>query len=197
VKFYLQSPLRFTGVVCFFTFTCATTLCVVWSPPWCHNCIIFRDLIVIPKPNPQPVGPETTLRFALDLSGMGGPTSSLRSRQHSSPNHGVLKSLLHDKTVVLEEVKVEGKVVPVLNSALRHEGVWGSGCIDPHFLDLGTSWRWVVSFTPLPLYPRGKSPRYPLDRRLGGPQSQSGRRGEVKILALTGTRTPTPWSTSP
>jgi hypothetical protein len=21
--------------------------------------------------------------------------------------------------------------------ALRHEGAWGSGCIDPHFLDLG------------------------------------------------------------
>jgi hypothetical protein len=27
------------------------------------------------------------------------------------------------------------------NYALRHEGVWGSGCINPHFLDLGTSWR--------------------------------------------------------
>jgi hypothetical protein len=24
--------------------------------------------------------------------------------------------------------------------ALGHEGVWGSGYIDPHFLDLGTSW---------------------------------------------------------
>jgi hypothetical protein len=31
------------------------------------------------------------------------------------------------------------------NGTLRHEGVWGSGCIDPHFLDLGTSWIWVVS----------------------------------------------------
>jgi hypothetical protein len=29
------------------------------------------------------------------------------------------------------------------------------------FLNLGTRWRWVVNFTPLPLYPRGKSPRYP------------------------------------
>jgi hypothetical protein len=38
----------------------------------------------------------------------------------------------------------------------------------------------VVSFTPRPLYPRGKSPRYPLDRRLGGPQSRSGRGGEKK-----------------
>jgi hypothetical protein len=32
----------------------------------------------------------------------------------------------------------------------------------------------VVSFTPWPLYLRGKIPQYPLDRRLGGPQSQSG-----------------------
>jgi hypothetical protein len=28
----------------------------------------------------------------------------------------------------------------------------------------------VVSFTPLSLYFRGKNHRYPLDRRLGGPQ---------------------------
>jgi hypothetical protein len=34
----------------------------------------------------------------------------------------------------------KGKVVPVLNE-LSHEDVWGSGYIDPHFLDLGTSWR--------------------------------------------------------
>jgi hypothetical protein len=31
--------------------------------------------------------------------------------------------------------------------------------------DLGTRWRWVNSFTPRPLYPRGKRPRYPLGRR--------------------------------
>jgi hypothetical protein len=83
------------------------------------------------------------------------------------------------------------------NYALAHEGVWGSGYIDPRFLGLGTSWRWVVSFTPLPLYLRGKSPRYPLDRRLGGPQSRYGRRGEEKILDPTGTRTPNPRSSSP
>jgi hypothetical protein len=33
---------------------------------------------------------------------------------------------------------------------------------------------------PQPLYPQGKSPWYPLDRRLGGPQSQSGCGGEEK-----------------
>jgi hypothetical protein len=38
----------------------------------------------------------------------------------------------------------------------------------PHILDLGTRWRWVVSFTPRPLYTQGKSPWYLLDRRLSG-----------------------------
>jgi hypothetical protein len=55
----------------------------------------------------------------------------------------------------------------------------------------------VVSFTPLPLYPRGKSPQYPLDGRPAGPQSRSGRRGEDKILDPIGTRSPTPRLSSP
>jgi hypothetical protein len=45
-------------------------------------------------------------------------------------------------------------------------------------LDFRARWRWVASFTPRPLYPREERPRYPLDRRLGGPQSQSGHCGE-------------------
>jgi hypothetical protein len=76
------------------------------------------------------------------------------------------------------------------NSALRHEHVWESRCIDPFFLDLGNSWRWVVTFTPL-LYSPGK---VSLDRRLGGPQSRSGRYGKVNILDFNGTGTPTRWS---
>jgi hypothetical protein len=40
--------------------------------------------------------------------------------------------------------------------------------------------------------PPGKSPRYPFYRRLGGPQSRSGRYGEVNIFYPTGTRTPAP-----
>jgi hypothetical protein len=50
-----------------------------------------------------------------------------------------------------------------------------------HIFDLGTRCRWVVSFTPRLLYPQGKSPRYPLDRRLYGPQSHSWRGSEEKI----------------
>jgi len=48
-----------------------------------------------------------------------------------------------------------------------------------------------VSFTPRPLYPWEKSPRYPLDRRLGETQGQSGRGGDgEKIPAPAGNRTP-------
>jgi hypothetical protein len=36
-----------------------------------------------------------------------------------------------DKLFIL---KVKGKIVPAMKA-------YGSGCIDPHFLDLGTSWR--------------------------------------------------------
>jgi len=54
------------------------------------------------------------------------------------------------------------------------EACWGSGGIAPHIHDLGTKWRWVVSFTIRKLYPQGKSPWYPLDRKLCGPQNQSG-----------------------
>jgi hypothetical protein len=57
---------------------------------------------------------------------------------------------------------------------------WGSRGITLRILDLGTRWRWVVSFTPRSLYPQGKSLWYPLDRSLGGPQSRSGRGGEEK-----------------
>jgi hypothetical protein len=40
-------------------------------------------------------------------------------------------------------------------------------------LDLSNRWRLVVSFKAQPLYPWGKSPWYPLERRLGGSQTRS------------------------
>ena len=39
-----------------------------------------------------------------------------------------------------------------------HVGIWGSKCIVPLVLNLGTSWSWVVEFTPWLLYSLGKSP---------------------------------------
>jgi hypothetical protein len=44
----------------------------------------------------------------------------------------------------------------------------------------------VVSFTPRPFYPQGESPKNQLDRRLGGPQSQSGYAETRKFLTLQG-----------
>jgi hypothetical protein len=73
--------------------------------------------------------------------------------------------------------------VLILTEHQAMKAYWGSGGTAPFihsFFDLGTRGRWVVSFTPRPLYSQGKSPFYPLDRRLGGPQSRSGRGGEEK-----------------
>jgi hypothetical protein len=66
---------------------------------------------------------------------------------------------------------------------------WGSGGTAPCILELGTRWRWMVSFTRRPPYPQGKSPWYQLDRRLGGLQNRSGC-GDEKFPAPAGTRNP-------
>jgi hypothetical protein len=60
----------------------------------------------------------------------------------------------------------------------RHEGAWGERMYSSYSFTTsaldGVSGQHHASAT---LYPRGKGPRYPLDRRLGGPQSRSGQRG--------------------
>ena len=45
----------------------------------------------------------------------------------------------------------------------------GSGHTSPHILNLGTRWRWMMTFMPWLLQPCGNSSQYPLDRRMGGP----------------------------
>jgi len=54
---------------------------------------------------------------------------------------------------------VKGKVVPVLLT--EHHAMkacWECGGIAPRILNLDSGWRWVVSFTYLPLYHQGNSP---------------------------------------
>jgi hypothetical protein len=55
---------------------------------------------------------------------------------------------------------------------------WGSGGVAPLILDVGTRWRWVVSFMLLPLCPQGRSTWYSLDKRLG--RSRAGLDAVVK-----------------
>jgi len=81
---------------------------------------------------------------------------------------------------------VKGKVVPVLNEAPHIKTYWRSGDIAPRILDLGSSRRWVVSLTPRPLYPQGKSPRYPLvDRRLGWSKTGSSMRTKCLDVSVS------------
>jgi hypothetical protein len=76
----------------------------------------------------------------------------------------------------------KGKSVPVLFLTEHHamKAYWGSRGIAPPILDVSTRWGWMVSFTPRPLYHQGKSPWCPVDRKLCGPKSRSGRGGEEK-----------------
>jgi hypothetical protein len=66
------------------------------------------------------------------------------------------------------------KLSLVLKYAPRLSDVYGSGDIAPRIIKLCIKWRQVVSFTPRPLCPQ-ENLRYPLNRRLGEPQSLSGR----------------------
>jgi hypothetical protein len=52
-----------------------------------------------------------------------------------------MKPTLLLRRFLTTEVKKVKLSLCLTNLALRHESVWGSGCIDPHFLDLGTGWR--------------------------------------------------------
>jgi hypothetical protein len=79
---------------------------------------------------------------------------------------------------ILNELKVKLSLCLTNHHAMKM--YWGSGGIVPRIFNIGTRWRWVASFTHQPLYPRGKSPLYPLHRRLGGPQNRSGYGGEEK-----------------
>jgi hypothetical protein len=52
---------------------------------------------------------------------------------------------------------------------------YGGSCgIAPCILKLSTRWRWVIRFTPRPIYSRRNSPWYPLYRRADGTQNRSG-----------------------
>jgi hypothetical protein len=93
----------------------------------------------------------------------------------------------HEVHLLQTKVKVTAKLFLCLTKHHAMKTYRGSGGIATRILNLGCRWRWVVSFTPWPLYLRGKSSSYPLDRRLGEPQSQS---GAVAKRRATGVRFP-------
>jgi hypothetical protein len=61
-----------------------------------------------------------------------------------------------------------------------------NGCIASLILNLGSRWRWVVSFMPQPLYPYGKNSRYPLHGIWVGPRASLDifEKGKISCLNL-------------
>jgi hypothetical protein len=63
--------------------------------------------------------------------------------------------------ILSSHIKVKVKLSLCLTKYHAMKAYWGSGRIAPR-IDLGTRWRWVVSFTPRPLYSQGKEPLVPI-----------------------------------
>lgn len=80
--------------------------------------------------------------------------------------------------------------------AVQYDDTWRNWCAVPRFFDIASTWKWVVSFTPLWLYPR-KQPLVPTGRRMAGPHNRYGKQSERKHFVSTGTRTTTPCHTVP
>jgi hypothetical protein len=73
----------------------------------------------------------------------------------------------------------------VLNYVPWHEGIWGSGGIAVHILNLGNNLKRVGSFTLRSLYPQKISARLPFEMRLIRPLSRAGRSEENSALSST------------
>jgi hypothetical protein len=75
-------------------------------------------------------------------------------------------------------VKGIGEVIP----AKTIKAYGGCKSISPLILNPSTRWRWVINFTPRPF--KKKQLPYPLNGRLGGPQSWSGRFEKESLAPL-------------
>jgi hypothetical protein len=99
--------------------------------------------------------------------------------QESSPGHPARRYTDRAIPAHLIYSLVTRKLAFMFNYAPRHEDVWRNSGITQRIHNADTIYRWVVTFTLWPLYSEGNnprySPRYPLDNRLGEPQSRSGR----------------------
>jgi hypothetical protein len=90
------------------------------------------------------------------------PDTLLSLSSQSSPSFTLLHlrvvALLLIYQLLLDELIVTGEK-KINKYKVRHESVWGNGCIDPRFFDLGTSLRRGISHPHRSYYPQEKSPR--------------------------------------
>jgi hypothetical protein len=148
-----------------------------------HAHLIFFDLITLLMKGESYEAPAS--RHFLPLRSKYSPQHPKRSKNENVkkrncklglPGWGLGKVL----TTANCKKTGKGKVSVVLTKHHATKTYWGCGDIARYLLNLSTRWMWVVTITSRPLNPQGKSPRYPLDRRLGGSQSRSGRGVEEK-----------------
>jgi len=104
-------------------------------------------------------GPVWTGKEYLALTGLLSPDSSARS----------------ESNIIIIIIIIIIKVKLLLSALCRYMGKWR---YSPFIRNLG-----AIHYTPRPLYHR-ETTRYTLDRRLGGPQSTSGRFGEEKKISF-------------
>jgi hypothetical protein len=76
------------------------------------------------------------------------------------------------------KIKVKLSLCLTKHDAMKTYGESEGIC--PRIIGLDTKWRCAVSFKLRPLYPHGKSPQHPLDRKLGEPMSRYGHGGDEK-----------------
>jgi hypothetical protein len=98
------------------------------------------------------------------------------------PWHGKVEVKLPQSLTKLHAIKT----ILYLTKYHDMKTLQGSGCIDPHILNLGTRWRSVASFKPRPLYPREKGSQSSVNRKLGEQQSRSKCGGREKIKRVNG-----------
>jgi hypothetical protein len=93
--------------------------------------------------------------------------------------------LFHGPLIFWTKDKKLKLCVTLVNQTVCHENITDCGGIAPRYL-MDSGWKWVVCFTHRLLYRTGKSPRYPLDKMLGGLQRSCGCCEEDKSIAPAG-----------
>jgi len=117
----------------------------------------------------SPYGPYSLYRASVPVQGCTLPFTlfyhfMVNSRWKNTKNaryYTAGKSVTAPTLSTLRKRTYKGKVC--------YEGIWCNGGIPPLVLNLNNRWRWMVNFTDWPI-----NPQHPPNRRMDGPQKQSG-----------------------
>jgi len=112
------------------------------------------------------------------------------NKSHKSPNITAFDAY---KLIAKTKVKISlclTKYHALKTSCAYYEDVRGSGVIALCILNLDTRWRWMVTFTSLPLYPWGRAPSTHWIWGWVGPRPSVDVVADKKSLPLPGIKPP-------